>query len=161
MFYDNMYGEGNCVDQIKECYTKRTNDICSEADNYCASNTEFILDDVANRDEYDIRELYPDPFPPEWYTGYLNTPEVQKAIGAFTNFTESSNAVYVAFNSTGDDARQARTIHDMKELIKDNLTVVMYYGDADCKYPEVHSTSEANEFRQLQWVGRRGCQQED
>lgn len=55
------------------------------------------------RDEYDVRELTPDPFPYSFYTSYLNTPEVQAAIGAYQNFTQSSNAVYNAFTATGDD----------------------------------------------------------
>ena len=70
----------------------------------------------------------PDPFPPEFYVKYLNTEKVQKAIGAFVNFTESSSAVGEAFGKTGDDAREANTIEDMQKLIRDDVTVVMYYG---------------------------------
>ena len=119
--YDNLYGEGNCFDQIQQCYTTGSNDVCSVADNFCANNVEALLDNIPNRDEYDIRELYPDPFPPEFYVPYLNSPTVQQAIGAFVNFTESSYAVYVAFNSTGDDGREDGTIADMQKLIKDNV----------------------------------------
>ena len=134
IMYDNLYGEGNCYDQTKECYEKRTNEICSAADNFCANNVEGLLDAI-NRDEYDARELYPDPFPPEFYVSYLNTEKVLNAIGAFVNFTESSTAVYIAFNSTGDDDRRVHTVQDLKKLIKDNITVVLYDGDADCKLP--------------------------
>lgn len=62
--YNNLYGKGNCVDQLNSCANTGDNVICSAADNYCADNVESIYDEVLNRDEYDIRELEPDPFPP-------------------------------------------------------------------------------------------------
>ena len=46
---------------MNECAATGNNDICSAADNYCADNVESIYDEVLNRDEYDIRELDPDP----------------------------------------------------------------------------------------------------
>ena len=46
---------------VNECAATGSNDICSAADNYCADNVESIYDEVLNRDEYDIRELDPDP----------------------------------------------------------------------------------------------------
>ena len=92
---------------------------------------EAVYDNVLNRDEYDIRELSPDPFPPEFYVQYLNTPEVQKAIGAFVNFSEYSPAVGSAFNTTGDDGREDGTVGDMLELLEQGITVMMYTGDAD------------------------------
>ena len=76
------------------------------------TDVEEIYDNVLNRDEYDIRELQPDPFPPmyvltvsfslslgiytdrelsdsmcSFYVQYLNTPVVQAAIGAYVNFS--------------------------------------------------------------------------
>lgn len=71
---------------------------------------ENIYDIYLDRDEYDMRELMPDPFPTEFYVDYLNNPEVQVAIGAYQNFSESNNAVYSAFTSTGDDGRESGTI---------------------------------------------------
>jgi len=71
---------------------------------------ENIFDIYLNRDEYDMRELYPDPFPTLFYVDYLNTPEVQTAIGAYQNFSESNNAVSNAFSGTGDDGREYGTI---------------------------------------------------
>ena len=71
---------------------------------------EYVFDTYLNRDEYDMRELSPDPFPTLFYVDYLNTPEVQIAIGAYQNFSESNNAVSDAFTSTGDDGREYGTI---------------------------------------------------
>jgi hypothetical protein len=75
--YNNMYGPGNCYDMIVDCNSGGINDICSYADNFCANQVENVFDIVAGRDEYDIRELTPDPFPETFYVDYLNTPVVQ------------------------------------------------------------------------------------
>jgi carboxypeptidase D len=107
------------------------NVICSDADNYCITNVESPFDDVTGRDEYDMRYLMPNPFPYNFYTDYLNTPSVQAAIGVFTNFTDYSATVGNYFNTTGDDARNSFTVLDMGLLVKQNVTVMMYTGDAD------------------------------
>jgi carboxypeptidase D len=91
---------------------------------------ESVYDDVLGRDEYDVRELTPDPFPYGFYVDYLNTPHVQAAIGAFTNFSDNG-AVSAAFDSTGDDGREIGTVEAMRYLICQGITVGMYAGDAD------------------------------
>lgn len=131
MMYNAMYGEGNCYDQTVECNTNGVNEICTAADNFCLQEVESVLDVYANRDEYDIRELQPDPFPPTFYVDYLNSGAFQSAIGAYVNFSESSSVVGNAFGSTGDDDRVDGTVEDMSGLISSNLTVVMFFGDAD------------------------------
>ena len=129
--YNGMYGPGNCYDQTVDCMNSGLDDICTAADLFCYSEVEYLLDSYANRDEYDIRELQPDPFPPTFYVDYLNTPEVQQAIGAYVNYSESNTAVYNAFETTGDDDREAGTIEDVTELISQGVYVVWYFGDAD------------------------------
>lgn len=129
--YNNMFGPGNCLDQIRDCYATGTDEVCSTADTFCANNVESILDTYANRDEYDIRELSPDPFPYSFYVDYLNTPAVQKALGAFQNYSESSLTVSNAYSSTGDDGREDGTIEDVRWLLEQGVQVVMYAGDAD------------------------------
>ncbi len=131
LLYDNLYAPGNCVDMIKDCYTRGLNEVCSEADNFCANEVENIYDVYTGRDEYDIRELMPDPFPPGFYAQYLNQQHVLQAIGAFVNYTESSNTVSNAFATTGDDGRILTTVSDMKRLLDQNVSVTMYTGDAD------------------------------
>lgn len=117
------------MDQLNKCAATLDNTICSVADNYCANEVEEIYDIVLNRDEYDIRELEPDPFPPEFYVAYLNTGAVQSAIGAYQNYTEFSAAVGDAFNTTGDDGREDGTVEDMLDLLEQGITVMMYTGD--------------------------------
>jgi hypothetical protein len=80
----------------------------------------------------------PDPFPYEYYVSYLNTAEVQAAIGAYQNFSESSEAVYQAFTATGDDNREDGTIQAIKKLLDQGIYVFQYAGDADYKYVLTH-----------------------
>lgn len=135
---------------MNECTATGSNDICSSADSYCAEHVESVYDIVLARDEYDFRELDPDPlvillfsadshkflyyetpdtwinsFPPEFYVAYLNTPEVQSAIGAFQNYTEFSGAVGDAFGTTGDDGREDGTVVDMLQLLEQGVTVCL------------------------------------
>lgn len=130
-FYNNLYGPGNCVDMIKDCAARGINEICAYADNFCAYLVESVYDTYLGRDEYDMRELTPDPFPYSFYVDYLNTPEVQAAIGAYQNFSESSNAVSQAFTYTGDDNRESGTIEAIRSLLEQGVTVMLYAGDAD------------------------------
>lgn len=89
-----------------------------------------MYDIYSGRDEYDMRELTPDPFPYEFYVDYLNSPKVQAAIGAYQNFSESSGTVGTSFGSTGDDDRESGTIQAVQKLLNAGVQVVMYFGDA-------------------------------
>ncbi|EPQ31503.1 uncharacterized protein PFL1_00836 [Pseudozyma flocculosa PF-1] len=142
--HNALYGPGNCVDQVKECYAHGLDEVCKAADDFCAANIESPLDNIANRDEYDIRELSPDPFPYSFYVDYLNTPRVQAAIGAFQNFSESSPTVGAAFGATGDDSRQSGTIKNVRRLLQSGVNVVLYAGDADynCNWLGVEAVAE-------------------
>jgi carboxypeptidase D len=149
-FYNNSHGAGNCVDQIKDCVARGINEICSAAvslretaqlclltcipqDSFCANLVESVYDNYLGRDEYDVRELTPDPFPYGFYVTYLNSPKIQAAIGAYQNFSDSSNIVYQAFTAAGDDNREVRIIEALRKLIRQNVTVILYVGDADYK----------------------------
>ncbi|OIW32911.1 alpha/beta-hydrolase [Coniochaeta ligniaria NRRL 30616] len=142
--FDAMYGVGNCTDQLAQCKATGDNQICSDADNFCFEFVEYLYDEVSGRDEYDMRELTPDPFPYEFYVNYLNTPKVLAAIGAFTNFSEFNGAVGTDFGLTGDDARDSGTIEDLKTLVADGVTVALYAGDADyiCNWLGVEAVAE-------------------
>lgn len=129
--YNNLYGPGNCVDQLKRCASLGHDDICSQADQFCANHVENVFDVVSGRDEYDSRELTPDPFPYNGYVDYLNSPKVQKAIGAFTNYSDFTTFVGNAFTTTGDDGRESMTIEDIRKLLKAGVTVTLWAGDAD------------------------------
>ncbi|KAL9104024.1 MAG: hypothetical protein Q9163_001002 [Psora crenata] len=129
--YNNLYGKGNCMDKLRNCAATGNNTVCSDADSYCSEKVESLYDEYLNRDEYDMRELMPDPFPYNFYPTYLNTPKVQSAIGAAVNFTDFSAAVSHAFNTTGDDGREDSTVEDLRKLLKQGVDVMLYAGDAD------------------------------
>jgi hypothetical protein len=134
MIYNSLYGPGNCYDQTVMCqnYSLDTgNAVCHIADAFCAATVENIFDIETNRDEYDIRYISPNPFPPSYYEDYLNTEEVLEAIGAFVNFTSSSNVVGLAFDNTGDDDRESGTVEAMRAILDAGVSVTMYFGDAD------------------------------
>ena len=130
-FYNNMYGPGNCVDMTIACNSLGINAVCSIADDWCYQNTEYLLDIYENRDEYDVRFLMPDPFPPTYYIDYLNSPKVQSAVGAYVNYSESNGAVSSNFAATGDDDRVIGSVAAVKSILASNVTLIMYFGDAD------------------------------
>jgi carboxypeptidase C (cathepsin A) len=130
-WYNNMYGPGNCYDRTVQCYETGINSVCASADDFCYSKVENLYDIYSGRDEYDMRELTPDPFPYGYFADYLNLPDVQKAIGAFQNFSQSSSTVSAAFGNTGDDDRPSGTIAACQELLDAGVQVMLYYGDAD------------------------------
>ncbi|KIW96126.1 uncharacterized protein Z519_03193 [Cladophialophora bantiana CBS 173.52] len=129
--YNSLYGRGNCYDQTVDCNTRKIDEICTAADNFCYQQVENMYDIYLNRDEYDVRYLMPDPFPPTTYIDYLNTARVQAAIGAYVNYTESNAAVGNAFGATGDDDREIGTVAALQSLLAQNVSVTMYFGDAD------------------------------
>jgi hypothetical protein len=49
--YNNLYGPGNCIDQINLCTSTGRNDVCSIADSFCANYVEGVFDVVTGRDE--------------------------------------------------------------------------------------------------------------
>jgi carboxypeptidase D len=55
------------------------------------------------------------------------------AIRAYQGYSESSNAVFQVFTATGDDNREVGTIEALRQLIKQNVTIMLYAGDADYK----------------------------
>lgn len=131
MIYDNLFGDGNCLAQIKNCYKSGQNAICRKADAFCTNHVQSALQRYAQRDVYDIRQIIPDPFPYERYTNYLNKEKVRKAIGALQNYTESSEMVSKSFTRTGDDGRRQGTLQDLKYLLHEGVTVTLHAGDAD------------------------------
>lgn len=56
---------------------------------------------------------------------------MQAAIGAYTNFSESSSITGTAFSATGDDAREIGVTAAVEYLVDHNVSVTLYFGDAD------------------------------
>lgn len=141
----NYTKPGGCRDLIVECRAAAAkgdvddegnnvdvNAICGKADNYCSNYVEGAYYEVpANpRGYYDIAHLQEDPFPPEYFLGYLLKADVQQAIGVKVNFSESINSVYYAFGSTGDYPRGG-FLEDLQYVLSRGVKVAMVYGDRD------------------------------
>jgi carboxypeptidase C (cathepsin A) len=124
--------KSGCLDQQDACNsgpganTSANNAVCAAADTFCVANVEDFFD-------VNIGRIAPDPFPPTFYYDYLNSPKLQAAIGASTNWSAVSGTVFVAFNSTGDESRDGRTliIPALKTLSEQGVTVILYAGDLD------------------------------
>ncbi|KAL6717518.1 hypothetical protein ACLMJK_005433 [Lecanora helva] len=116
-------------DSSNEGDVPAVNQICKDAQTTC--NNEVIGPFTnSGRNPYDITQKKPDPFPPSTYLEYLNSAEVQAAIGVATNYTESNTAVQDAFVQTGDYER-ANPITQIAYLLSLGVRVALIYGDRD------------------------------
>jgi len=133
---------GGCQELIQSCRdavslmdpendgnVAQVNQACSSAQTSCEQNVlgPYI---ASGRNVYDISQKMPDPFPPSTYLEYLNSAEVQAAVGAVVNYTQTSNAVVSAFNQTGDYERGGQ-ISDLAHLLSLGVRVALLYGDRD------------------------------
>lgn len=105
------------------------NQICATAQSIC-NNEVFGPYSSSGRDIYDITQNMPDPFPPSTYLEYLNSADVQAAIGVAVNYTQTNTAVANAFLQTGDYERGDH-IGEMAYLLSLGIRVALVYGDRD------------------------------
>ncbi|KAI9804428.1 MAG: hypothetical protein M1825_001327 [Sarcosagium campestre] len=135
--------EGGCKDKIIRCReaadkldpedfgdVERVNRICSDADEYCSNTVEGPYIDRSGRGYYDIAHFDPDPFPPNYFVGFLNQHWVQAALGVPVNYTISVNSVYYAFSSTGDYPRGG-FLEDLAYILDAGIKVAFMFGDRD------------------------------
>ena len=94
------------------------NAACSDA-NIATNDLEGPYFD-SGRGYYDIAAVDLDPFPRNFYVGYLNQPHVQQALGARINFTNpGGNGPYYAFQDTGDYPRGG-FMEDIGQLVMES-----------------------------------------
>ncbi|KAJ5495421.1 Carboxypeptidase S1 [Penicillium diatomitis] len=137
---------GGCKDQIQQCRAlaaegdpqmhgtnETVNKVCRKAGDFCSNTVEGPYVKFAGRGYYDIAHKSPDPFPPNYFLGFLNQHWVQGALGVPINFTESSSGVYEGFQSTGDYARA--DVHgyldDIAYVLDSGIKVALVHGDRD------------------------------
>lgn len=133
---------GGCQQLIRSCRTAvaamdpddqgdkaSVNQICQTAQVNCNNNLLGPYQKTG-RSLYDITQKTPDPFPPSTYLEYLNLADVQGAIGAMVNYTETNPAVSNAFAQTGDYERGDQ-ISQMGYLLSMGVRVALIYGDRD------------------------------
>ena len=105
------------------------NQICQKAQSTC--NNEVIGPYTeSGRNIYDITQQNPSPFPPSTYLEYLNSADVQAAVGVAINYTETSTAVTDAFIQSGD-YEKGNQIKQLAYLLSSGVHVALVYGDRD------------------------------
>ena len=138
----SFYVSGGCKDLITKCRAAVTkldsenlgnvaavNTACSSAYSSCSTNVMGPYYD-SGRSVYDIAHFVPDPFPPNTYLEYLNTPDFQSAIGTPVNYTQSNFQIVNAYTTTGDYERESY-IPELAALLKAGVRVGLVYGDRD------------------------------
>lgn len=70
-------------------------------------------------------------FPNGFYSDCLQLLRVRAAIGARQTYIEVGPTVELAFDSTGDDARELDIIPILQNIVKRGISVTLYAGDAD------------------------------
>ncbi|KAK2766046.1 hypothetical protein FQN54_007561 [Arachnomyces sp. PD_36] len=143
----NAYNKPNgCKDRINHCRdiasegdpnfhgnNRTVNEVCHDASDYCSNNVEGPFLEHSGRGYYDIAHPDLDPFPKEYFVGYLNQHWVQAALGVPTNFTTSVNSVYAGFTENGDYARSdvRGYLEDIAYILDSGIKVALVYGDRD------------------------------
>lgn len=137
---------GGCRDLIEKCRdlasqgdpdmygnNQTVNTACIEANNNCRYVIEQAFYDHNHRSANDIGHFFPDPFPPQFYIGYLNQPWVQSALGVPVNYSFAVRSSYAAFQATGDWARDSHNgyLADIGALLDSGVKIALLYGDRD------------------------------
>ncbi|KKZ63800.1 hypothetical protein EMCG_01904 [[Emmonsia] crescens] len=155
----------NCLDMVFECQqlarthdpnatgiNEQVNTRCREASDFCLNNVEGPYVFQNKWGYYDMAHCYLDPYPPEYYYGYLVRPDVQQALGVPVNYTEASPTIAKAFSLTGDYATNGKKgyINDIRHLLDSGVQVALVYGDRDyaCNWVGGEAVSRAINYTQ-------------
>ncbi|OAA70508.1 carboxypeptidase S1 [Cordyceps fumosorosea ARSEF 2679] len=141
-FYtDKFSAAGGCAERLRRCASLSAafdingtgtvdgvNQACQRANAVCNDvDTPYY---AAGRSVYDLSAPLTDPFPSFRFVDYLNQGSVLAAIGSPVNYTMNSNAVYFAFDATGDLSR-GQTIPRIAKLLNQGVRIGLIYGDRD------------------------------
>ncbi|KAL9083443.1 MAG: hypothetical protein Q9165_008519 [Trypethelium subeluteriae] len=129
------YMDNGCLAQVAGCRqvdhsTLSGQAVCTEAENLCRDNVEGPYYAYGGRGTYDIRHPSDDPTPPTYFEDYLNQGYVQDALGVDLNYTDANDAIYWAFQQTGDFVYN-NFIQDLETILANGVSVSLYHGDAD------------------------------
>ncbi|KAF7196877.1 Carboxypeptidase Y-like [Pseudocercospora fuligena] len=137
-----MYREGGCQDSLNNCqaYNYYADDSwkrysCAAAQFICQNSVESLYYTFGEgRGVYDIRNCSGQgrDVPPHYgWKQFLNTSDVQNALGVDLNYTTSQNyLVYNAFNLAGDFALSY--LPQIEEMLSyPDIQIAFMYGDAD------------------------------
>ncbi|KAH8680595.1 serine carboxypeptidase [Xylariales sp. PMI_506] len=105
---------------------------CASAVYLCQQMLMFPYFSFNNLSSYDVRANAYSNFdiPPSYWVDYINTADVQNALGVDLNYTMSSEQVWEGFTYTGDWA-YVSILENLETLLDAGVRVNLYYGDAD------------------------------
>ena len=103
--------------------------MCSAA-RYSRATFLYQANGRTQRYHFDITAPLTNAFPPKFAAGYLNTREIQQALGVPLNFTGSSAPVAKIFEATGDFVR-GHNLAILGQLLDRGIKLAMVYGDRD------------------------------
>ncbi|KAH8878619.1 alpha/beta-hydrolase [Thozetella sp. PMI_491] len=129
------------------------NQICTEATLYCATIITPLYR-IHNVSTYDIA-MQKTPGTSAYYLTmgeYLNSPDVQSALGVPLNWTWYCIGAANAFAGTGDSFRQSN-MPNLEYLLNDRVKTALIYGDRDDTCPKTGAETLA---RAVSWEGRKG-----
>jgi carboxypeptidase C (cathepsin A) len=147
---------GSESDPTNQGHNATVNEACAEA-NIATGDLENPYFD-AGYGYYDIAAVSQDPFPRNFYVGYLNQPHVQRALGVPVNYTNpGGSAPYYAFQNTGDYPRGG-FMQDIGQLVDAGVKVHLVYGDRDyaCNWIGGEAVSLAVQFKQMEQFAAAG-----
>ncbi|KAI0377553.1 putative carboxypeptidase S1 [Hypomontagnella monticulosa] len=132
---------------LDQCASLDTADACFAAWQSYMNEIEYPIIGVLNKlsaDYYlgDIREHYLRPS--NTYIAYLQRSDVQKALGARVNYTDSTGAGGFIFS--GDDPRSF--MGELSDVVQAGVRVVIWTGDTDyvCNWPGTLAAADAVEW---------------
>jgi carboxypeptidase C (cathepsin A) len=153
-----------CKDRINNCrdlaanqdptnqgYNGEVDQVCSDASQYCNDAMEGPYIQYSNKNYYDFAAPSADPFPYNYYQGFLNQQWVQRALGVPVNYTESVASVNEAFSIVGDFPRDG-FLEDIASVLDSGVKVALVYGDRDfaCNWIGGEQVSLSIQYSQTQ-----------
>lgn len=106
--------------------------VCSGALSTCVDHVEAPYYNFGDRGVYDIRvplDSIVDGAPIDYYTAWLNKPEIQRAVGVSFNYTSGAGDVAFQFQALGDEIFP-NFKSDLVNIIESGVRVALLYGDA-------------------------------
>ncbi|KAI9603992.1 hypothetical protein H4Q26_003602 [Puccinia striiformis f. sp. tritici PST-130] len=128
--------KNGCLAQLQDCANDGSNDVCQDADNFCAQYVSSPL--LGDRSTYYFPHSKNDTFPSLSFLKYLDRGDVRRAIGAESKFMACEDDIGDDFWTTADSVRP--TISSLGKLLDSGLRTVIWAGDKDfiCNALGVH-----------------------
>ncbi|KAK7959323.1 carboxypeptidase S1 [Apiospora aurea] len=116
-------------DSLNTGSNNETNTACAAAFGACFKTMHDPYNELLHN-LFDLTSAPRGSFPPKYAAGYLNSKEVQDALGVPLNFTGLAAGVRDVFNKTGDFIL-GHNVADLGRLLDKGVKVAFMYGDRD------------------------------